>query len=159
MVRFALSDDSQALAELNAQQALLNLSGLENLPADFSASRFPASGPLVIALENLAEKQLKLNIGEERAKVKQQLEGKTNGAEVTSEQVTTVLHLGLYNQLVNAQKITNNELSNLAEARAKAVKTYLVDQTQISPERVFLLDSKTQLKTEDRGAELTLSAN
>ena len=153
-----LTGDSQALAELNVQQALLNLSGLESLPADFSASRIPASGPLVVALEGLAEQQLKLSIKEERTKIEQQLKDKAEAADVNSAQVTTVLHLGLYNQLVNAQEIDTHALSNLAEARAKAIKAYLVDKNQISPDRVFLLDSKTQLKTEDSGAKLTLSA-
>ena len=103
-------------------------------------------------------KKFKLSIKEERTKIEQQLKDKAEAADVNSAQVTTVLHLGLYNQLVNAQEIDTHALSNLAEARAKAIKAYLVDKNQISPDRVFLLDSKTQLKTEDSGAKLTLSA-
>ncbi len=151
-------DDSFALAEQKVQKALLDKSGLETLPEPFSASRITESAPLVDALEGLAEKQLQLDISQERDKVKQQLAEKDQGAEVTKEQIETVVHMGLYNQLVKATNVDKNSLSNLAAERAKAVKAYLVEEQQISPDRVFLLDSKTDLKTEKSGAELTVGA-
>ncbi len=49
------------------------------------------------------------------------------------------------------------ELQNLAEQRARMVKAYLVDEQDISPQRVFILDSKTTLITDVQGANLTLS--
>jgi len=101
---------------------------------------------------------LQLDIRQERDKVEQQLTEKAQGAEVTKEQIETVVHMGLYNQLVKATNVDKNSLSNLAAERAKAVKAYLVEEQQISPDRVFLLDSKTNLKTEKSGAELTVGA-
>ncbi|MDW6019498.1 DUF748 domain-containing protein [Vibrio plantisponsor] len=151
-------DDSYALAEQNVQKTLLANSGLETLPEPFSASRITESAPLVDALEELAEEQLQLDIRQERDKVEQQLTEKAQGAEVTKEQIETVVHMGLYNQLVKATNVDKNSLSNLAAERAKAVKAYLVEEQQISPDRVFLLDSKTDLKTEKSGAELTVGA-
>ncbi|WP_165313110.1 DUF748 domain-containing protein [Vibrio ziniensis] len=151
-------DDSYALAEQRVQESLLNSSGLESLPEPFSASRITESAQLSDALEELAEKQLKLDLSQERYKVKQQLTDKSQGTEVTKVQIETVVHMGLYNQLVKATNIDKNSLSNLAAERAKAVKAYLVEEQQISPDRVFLLDSKTDLKTEKSGAELTIGA-
>ncbi|MCG6451053.1 hypothetical protein K6U33_09360, partial [Vibrio parahaemolyticus] len=127
-------------------------------PDNFSASRIADSEPLADAVETLAKKQLDLSIRQERNKVEQQLIERAEGKEVTDEQIQTTLLLGLYNQLVNATTITPEQLGNLAEARAKAVKTDLVDEAHIAPERVFLLDSKTQLKTENSGVDLTVDA-
>ncbi|WP_154179208.1 DUF748 domain-containing protein [Vibrio furnissii] len=152
------NDDSTALAEKQVQQAMLEESGLEAIPDNFSASRIADSEPLADAVETLAKKQLDLSIRQERNKVEQQLIERAEGKEVTDEQIQTTLLLGLYNQLVNATTITPEQLGNLAEARAKAVKTYLVDEAHIAPERVFLLDSKTQLKTESSGVDLTVDA-
>jgi hypothetical protein len=78
---------------------------------------------------------------------------------VLAEQVETTLMIGLYNQLLNSIEISKNQLSNLAEARAKAVKAFLVDEAQLAPERVFLLDSKTQLRSEESAVELSVSAD
>ncbi|MGF1756790.1 DUF748 domain-containing protein [Photobacterium sagamiensis] len=157
----ALADDSKALAEEKLQQELLHLSGLASLPQDLSASRFPASGPLTTALESLFVQQLKQDINAERAKVEQLLMEKasTTKAELDPAQITTVLHIGMYNQLLNAQEISHNELGNLAEARARAIKTFMVGDKKINPERIFLLDSKSQLNTQESHAVLALSAD
>ncbi len=154
----ALPDDSFALAEQQVQQQLLIQSELETLPEPFSASRIADSSPLVDALETLAEKQLQINLDDERAKVEKNLAEKSKGEKVTDEQINTTLYLGLYNQLVNATKVDKYALSNLAGARAKAIKEFLVDEQNISPDRVFLLDSKTDLHTQKSSAELTVSA-
>ncbi len=151
-------EDSHALAEQQIQQSLLVNSGIETLPQPFSASRISEYSSLVDALEELAENQLQLDIDDERDKVESQLTEKAQSAEVSDEQIDTVLHMGLYNQLVTSTNIDNNKLSNLAANRAKAVKAYLVEEQSISPDRVFLLDSKTDLHTEKSGAELTVTA-
>lgn len=153
------AEDSQALAEAAVQQAMLEQSGLESLPDDFSASRIADSKPLTAAVESLASQQLGLSLGEERDKVEQQLTQHAQGKAITGEQIQTTLMLGLYNQLVNATDIDHNQLANLAEERAKAVKAYLVDEARVGPERLFLLDSRTRLKLENSGAELTVDAN
>ncbi|XAW87941.1 hypothetical protein ABDK09_00275 [Vibrio sp. CDRSL-10 TSBA] len=150
-------DDSRAMAELRIQQRMLEQSGLNALPADFSPSYIAQSEPLADAVTTLAESDLNLNFGDERDKVVQQLkQGKTDAP--SDEQVDTTLMLGLYNQLVNSVNISRDQLENLAEERAKSIKTYLVDEAMVAPERVFLLDSKTRLRTEDNGADLTLDA-
>ncbi len=153
-----LPDDSVALANQSVQKALLMVSGLEALPEPFSASRITESEVLTKAIEALAEKHLQLSVDSEREKVTQKLTQEANGAEVTEEQIETTVHMGLYNQLVNSTNVSKNSLSNLAAARAKAIKAYLVEDLNISADRVFLLDSKTDLKTDNSGAELTVSA-
>ncbi|KGK12499.1 DUF748 domain-containing protein [Vibrio navarrensis] len=155
----ALAQDSKALAEQQLQQTLLQKSGLETLPSDFSASRLSESKPLSQAAMALAETQLSLDIDQERSKVAAQLAEKAGEEAVLAEQVETTLMIGLYNQLLNSIEISKNQLSNLAEARAKAVKAFLVDEAQLAPERVFLLDSKTQLRSEESAVELSVSAD
>ncbi|MBE4585256.1 hypothetical protein BOO29_09740 [Vibrio navarrensis] len=155
----ALAQDSKALAEQQLQQTLLQKSGLETLPSDFSASRLSDSKPLSQAAMALAETQLSLDIDQERSKVAAQLAEKAGEGAVLAEQVETTLMIGLYNQLLNSIEISKNQLSNLAEARAKAVKAFLVDEAQLAPERVFLLDSKTQLRSEESAVELSVSAD
>ncbi|WP_158134122.1 DUF748 domain-containing protein [Vibrio navarrensis] len=155
----ALAQDSKALAEQQLQQMLLQKSGLETLPSDFSASRLSESKPLSQAAMALAETQLSLDIDQERSKVAAQLAEKAGEEAVLAEQVETTLMIGLYNQLLNSIEISKNQLSNLAEARAKAVKAFLVDEAQLAPERVFLLDSKTQLRSEESAVELSISAD
>ncbi|EOU2462336.1 DUF748 domain-containing protein [Vibrio navarrensis] len=155
----ALAQDSKALAEQRLQQMLLQKSGLETLPSDFSASRLSESKLLSQAAMALAETQLSLDIDQERSKVTAQLAEKAGEEEVLAEQVETTLMIGLYNQLLNSIEISKNQLSNLAEARAKAVKAFLVDEAQLAPERVFLLDSKTQLRSEESAVELSVSAD
>ncbi|ENC6729991.1 DUF748 domain-containing protein [Vibrio navarrensis] len=155
----ALAQDSKALAEQQLQQMLLQKSNLETLPSDFSASRLSESKPLSYAAMALAETQLSLDIVQERSKVAAQLAEKAGEEAVLAEQVETTLMIGLYNQLLNSIEISKNQLSNLAEARAKAVKAFLVDEAQLAPERVFLLDSKTQLRSEESAVELSVSAD
>lgn len=150
-------DDSRAMAEQHIQQRMLEQSGLNTLPADFSPSYIAQSEPLADAVTALAESDLNLDLGDERDKVVQQLkQGQTDSP--SDEQIDTTLMLGLYNQLVNSVNISHSQLANLAEQRAKSIKTYLVDEAMVAPERVFLLDSKTRLRTEDNGADLTLDA-
>lgn len=151
-------DDRRALAEQQVQQHILQRSGLGALPVPFSASRIVSSDPLTDAVESLAETQLNLDLDDERDKVVQQLTAQTSETPPSEEQIDTTLLIGLYNQLVNAVNISSTQLENLAEQRAKAIKAYLVDQAMVAPERVFLLDSKTRLRTEDSGAELSLDA-
>lgn len=152
------TDDSYALAEQQIQQLLLTQSGIDSLPEPFSASRISDSSPLIDALEELAQTQLQIDIDVEEDKVEQQLIKDAADEEVSEQQLNTVLHMGLYNQLVSAINIDQNTLSNLAANRAKAVKAFLVEEQNISPDRVFLLDSKTELNTAKSGAELTITA-
>ncbi|WED21495.1 DUF748 domain-containing protein [Vibrio sp. JC009] len=152
------ADDSRALAEMSLQKKLLTESGLTELPEDLTASRIPQSGPLTLALEKLFTQELKQDLAAERAKAEQKvLESTEAGAEIDQEQVTTLLNIGMYNQLLNAQEISEHDLGSLAETRAQAVKAFLVGN-EIEPGRIFILDSKTELKKEQSQALLTLDA-
>ncbi|BCV67032.1 hypothetical protein TUM17387_23910 [Shewanella carassii] len=155
----ALREDSEVLAEQKLQQQLLKASKLATLPDELSASRFPTQGKLADALVELFEQQLKLDADAEKDKVKQRLAEKANGERVDEDTLLTVWHMGLYNQLLSAQEISNNELANLAQARAQAIKAFLVDRAAVAPERVFLLDSKTEMKQDASQAILSLNAD
>ncbi|MEL4473990.1 DUF748 domain-containing protein [Shewanella algae] len=155
----ALREDSEALAEQKLQRQLLKASKLAALPDELSASRFPTQGKLADALVELFEQQLKLDADAEKDKVKQKLDEKADGERVDEDTLLTVWHMGLYNQLLSAQEISNNELANLAQARAQAIKAFLVDSAAVAPERVFLLDSKTEMKQDASQAILSLNAD
>lgn len=155
----ALREDCEALAEQKLQLQLLKASKLAALPDELSASRFPTQGKLADALVELFEQQLKLDADAEKDKVKQKLAEKADGEKVDEDTLLTVWHMGLYNQLLSAQEISNNELANLAQARAQAIKAFLVDRAAVAPERVFLLDSKTEMKQDASQAILSLNAD
>ncbi|WP_420789470.1 DUF748 domain-containing protein [Shewanella algae] len=155
----ALREDSEALAEQKLQLQLLKASKLAALPDELSASRFPTQGKLADALVELFEQQLKLDADAEKDKVKQKLAEKADGEKVDEDTLLTVWHMGLYNQLLSAQEISNNELANLAQARAQAIKAFLVDRAAVAAERVFLLDSKTEMKQDASQAILSLNAD
>ncbi len=153
-------EDSTVLAESQLKQKLLAGSGLASLPEGLSASQFPQQGALVDALQNLFVTELKGDINAEQAKVQKTLTEKAKeGTVPTQEEINTVMHIEMYNRLVKAQKVTDDDLANLAQARARAVKYYLVEGKQISPERVFLMNSKTKLATGGSLALMTLNAN
>lgn len=149
--------DSQAMAEHKLQRQLLQQSGLDSLPADFSASRIPASGKLTDALLALYQKQFNADPNAEKANAeKAATDDKGN---IDQAKLTTLWHIGLYNQLLNAEVISDADLGNLAQRRSQAVKAFLVDNVAVAPERVFLLDSKTKLNKTEAQAQLNLSAN
>ncbi|MDF0533710.1 DUF748 domain-containing protein [Shewanella sp. A32] len=149
--------DSQVLAERRLQRQLLQQSGLDNLPDDFSASRIPASGKLTDALLALYQKQFNIDPTIEKAKAEKA--ATDDKGKVDTNKLTTLWHIGLYNQLLNAETITDADLGNLAQRRSQSVKAFLVDNAAVAPERVFLLDSKTKLNRSKAEAQLSLSAN
>ncbi|OEF25736.1 DUF748 domain-containing protein [Vibrio rumoiensis] len=153
------AEDSRAIAEEKLQNLLLKESGDAALPENLTASRFPQDGDLVDALEDLFEDQLKKDVDDEQDKIEKQIQTETGKKDVDDTQLTTALHISMYNQLVDAQNVIPDELGSLAEARARTIKAYLVDEQQVDPARVFILDSTTKLKTEASAAELTLDAN
>lgn len=157
----APDEDSHALAEIQLHNKLLHLSGLTELPADLTASRIPQSGPIALALEQLSTQELGKNVEQERSLVEQQLlvESTDQQQAVDPEQVTSVLHIGLYNQLLSAQKVDQEMLGELADSRAKATKVYLVEQSQLDPGRIFVLNSKVDIKSDASQAVITLDAN
>jgi len=148
-------EDSRALAEIRLHQKLLENSGLLELPEDLTASRIPISGPLPQALERLFTKELGKEVEQERTNVALRLMESEPTEDVSPKQVTTSFHISLYNQLLNRQDISQYDLASLAEIRARTVKSFLVEH-EIEPNRVFILDSKTKLKTKKSQAILTI---
>ncbi|KFZ38756.1 hypothetical protein HR45_04900 [Shewanella mangrovi] len=149
--------DSQALAERKLHGQLLQQSGLDGLPQDFSASQIPATGKLTDALLALYQQQFKVDPATQ--KVHSEKAATNDQGKLDEATLTTLWHIGLYNQLLNAESVTDNDLGSLAQERSQAVKAYLVDSAAVAPERVFLLDSKTQLNKAEAQAQLSLDAN
>lgn len=146
----SIKDDSAKIAEDELQQKLLKKSGLARLPEDVSASRIPDTGPLKEALEVLAVEELKIDLAQERLTLQEKV--------AEPEQISKALSISLYNQLLSAQDVSYQELGELAQERAKAIKTSLL-VNKVQANRVFIMDSKTKLKTEEHKALLTIDSN
>ncbi|WP_375753692.1 DUF748 domain-containing protein [Vibrio sp. HN007] len=152
------AEDARVLAENSLHSKLQKASGLEQLPENLSASRVSETPELTKALEQLFRDELKADLQQEREKMAAQLAEENPSEEaVAPELIEEALHISIYNQLISSQNITDNDLGILAQSRAKAVKTYLVEQ-EMDPGRVFILDSKANLKTEQRQALMTIDA-
>lgn len=152
------TDDSQALAEEKLQQKLLQNSGLDELPPNSSASSVAQNEDLADSLEDLYSELPNKSVSDEEDKVKLQIQQSTGKEKVDSTLLDTALHISLYNQLINAENISPDDLGSLAVERSRTIKAYLVDEQKIDPARVFILDSKSQLKTDSQGADLTIDA-
>ncbi|GIU49634.1 hypothetical protein TUM4438_33670 [Shewanella sairae] len=153
-----MPNDSQAMSELRLQTKLAQIAkiNIDQLPQDLSASRYPTQGPLPAALISLYETE----IGSPAELVKDKIEAEHQGEQqLTDEQLTERWHIALYNFALSAQRVSEQALGKLAQSRANAVKTYLIEQKGIAPERVFLLDSRVELNTGASQALLTLGAN
>lgn len=153
----SLAQDAIAISEFKLKHQLLEVSGLKKLPQDLSASQFPSQGPLADALKQLYTSQLKKSVKATREKIIAQLKAQQDGKEPSAEQVTTAVHISMYNQLIKAQKVPKNQLQNLAQIRAQQVKSYLVNQDKIDPDRIFLRNSKAELKTDSTKVKLQIS--
>ncbi|MFQ6371116.1 DUF748 domain-containing protein [Shewanella sp. YIC-542] len=153
----APQQDSHVLAEQRLQQQLLQQSGLESLPESFSASRIPATGKLTDALLTLYQQHFQQAPDTQKALAEKA--ATDDKGQVDQQKLLTLWHIGLYNQLLNAQEITDADLGNLAQHRSQAVKAFLVEAAAVAPERVFLLDSKTKLDKHEAQAQLTLDAH
>lgn len=153
------AEDTRAIAEQKLQTLLLKESGDDAIPEGLTADNFPADSDLSDALEDLFKAQFNIRIGTEEDKVEEQLKVETGKQDIDDEVLEQALNASMYNQLVDVQDVNHDELGSLAVERARAIKAYLVDVQQIEPARVFILDSKTKLKTEDRSAELSLDGS
>ncbi|NMH64318.1 DUF748 domain-containing protein [Shewanella salipaludis] len=149
-------NDSQALAEAQMKRQLAEIAAIEveALPAKLSASHFPIQGPLSVALQQLYLRLLEA----EPADIKAKILAEAGEQELTEETLLTRWHLALYNLCRNAIKLGEDDLGDLAQARSKAVKAYLVDTQGVAPERVFLLESRINLSQNAQEAQLTLGA-
>ncbi|MCE9684866.1 DUF748 domain-containing protein [Shewanella sp. AS16] len=149
-------NDSQALAEAQIKRQLAEIAAIdvEALPAKLSASHFPTQGPLSAALQQLYQRLLQTDPADIKAKIL----AEAGEQKLTEETLLTRWHLALYNLCRNAIKPGEDDLGDLAQARSKAVKAYLVDTLGVAPERVFLLESRINLSQNAQEAQLTLGA-
>jgi hypothetical protein len=140
--RIDMAHDSQALAETKLHQQLASLAGMPvtALPTTLSASKFPARGPLVDALTAYVENELNLST----ADVLSTLENEK--PDLSADELTTGWHIALYNLARQHQDVSSEELVLLAQQRSAQVKSYLIEQGDIDPSRLFLLNSKMTIK-------------
>lgn len=145
-----LINDKQALAETKLHKKLANTAGIKfkDFPKSISASKYPATGPLADALYQLVEQEL----SQDPLDIKQKLQQKK--PKLTEAELITRWHIGLYNMLKNHQQFTADEFGLLAQKRAKAVKAYLIAQTEIDPGKIFVLESR--INTAEDAAEALL---
>lgn len=151
-------EDSRALAEVQLRQKLAQLAQIEidQMPADLTASTYPTTGALSEALKRLYQTE----IDNPAIDVKIAIEAEHQGdSALNDDELATRWHIALYNFSLNSQQISKDALGDLAQQRAKAVKTFLVDNETVIPKRVFLLDSKVDLNTGASQALMTLTAN
>jgi hypothetical protein len=150
------NEDSQALMAAQLAQKISQTANIDiaALPTDLTPSTYPTSGILSDALKRLYETEL----GGSADEIKKQIETQQE-QELTEEDLLTRWHMALYNSLLSKQSIAESALGALAQQRAVAVKYYLIEQAQIAPARVFVLDSQAELNTTASQALLTLSAD
>ncbi|GGQ18972.1 hypothetical protein GCM10009411_19000 [Shewanella litoralis] len=149
-----VANDKPALAELKLHKKLAKTAAikLRNLPKHLSASQYPESGPLTDALYVLVEQDL----GQQPNVIKQTL--LAEAPELSLQELTTRWHIALYNMLKNNQEVSIDDLGLLAQARARAVKAYLVEQGQIDAGKVFVLESRINTNQTAASALLELQA-
>lgn len=151
--------DIHALAEANVWQQLILDSGVDTMPEDISINTIVTNDDFIDSLEDIYEDQLQKDVGDEEDRIEQQLTAQNSDGKVSSEALSTALYTSLYNQLVDAQTITKDDLGSLAVERARNIKAYLVDEQQLSPARIFILDSKSNLVVDSQGADLTIDVH
>lgn len=153
------AEDTQAIAANKVNTQLLHESGADEIPEGLTADNFPPDSDLSDALEDLFENQLNKDSGDEEDKIQAQLQTESGQKNIDDDTLEKALNASMYTQLVAAQNVSQDELGSLAEERARTIKAYLVDELKADPARIFILDSKTKLKTEDRSAELSLDGS
>lgn len=151
----AKNSDAIALAETQLQTQLQTVSGLDALPEGLTASQLPLEGPLVDGLETVYEQQFGDIADSLRDTIESKMKEATPNKDIDDNEVTKRLHITMYNQLVNAQDVSEDALTQLAYTRATNVKTYLVNQ-KIDPQRIFLINSRLSQKEDKSEVSITL---
>ncbi|QIR14389.1 DUF748 domain-containing protein [Shewanella aestuarii] len=156
-------NDSQTMAETKLHTKLANLAAIEvaQVPDNLSASQFPASGPLTTALYQLYQTEFNQDPEDVKQSILTEVGSENTNQQValTEEQLSTKWHIALYNLLKNNQQITQTELGILAQNRSKTVKTFLVEQGQIDPKRIFIMESRINTAQELAEVQLELQPN
>lgn len=147
-------NDSQTIAQRMMKRKLAKLANIQfsELPADLSPSQFPTQGPLAEALIKLYEQE----VAADPQLIKDTVINDAKDTPLTDDEITTRWHIALYNLCVKAQNVTDGMLGDLAQERAKTVKTYLVESKGIAPERIFLLESRVTLSQNAAQVNMTI---
>ncbi|ABG42052.1 protein of unknown function DUF748 [Paraglaciecola sp. T6c] len=156
--------DAFELAEQKLQQQLLDVSGEAALPVDLSSSTLVLASPFGSALTTMFTSATNKQVDEERLTVKAQLlqdqpDAVDGQSTITQEQLDQALVIAMYNQVRSSIDIPPHALGKLADTRAKAVKTFLVNSANVDTNRLFLLNSRQHLQRDESGVTLTLEAN
>jgi len=145
------NQDAIAIAEAYLHQQLQTVSNTF-VPETLTASQLPIKGPLVDALDSLYKKQISDDIGPLKETITQQLTNNTD-----SNHIEKRLHIAMYNTLIKHQHISEDRLRKLAHQRATNVKTYLVKQQNIDPQRIFLINSRHHSTEEKSSVSITIA--
>ena len=154
-------NDSQALAEQALKIKLAKAAAIDisELPANLTASQFPTSGPLSDALYQLYSTEMGANPEDVKDSIMAESQAKLPQEELTDNEMTIRWHIALYNLLKNSQVVDSADLGILAQKRAKAVKSFLVDQGKIESQRIFVMESRINAKQQAAEVQLELQAN
>lgn len=145
--------DANELAQLHLNDKLTELGVADS--ASVTASYVSSNEQAKMAVTALYAQTLGKSIEGERELIAAQLT--TDDTPVEPQEVDTRLYASMYNQLLNAQTITPDDLHSLAVERAKSVKFYLVNELAVDPARIFLLSSRT-VDSEKSEVLLTIDA-
>ena len=136
-----------------------------------TGSRIPLEGPLADALISHYIEMFAPDLDQEYKKMVAKLypeltsedEGQNSSDDtidtINEEDVKRALTIARYNKLRNSIDIPESALTELADLRSKAVKSYLANEGEVEANRLFLLNTQHDLHTEVSGVELTLEAN
>lgn len=149
-------NDSQIIAENMMKHKLAKLANTQFnlLPANLSPSQFPSQGTLAEALIKLYEQE----VAADPQLIKDTVVNDAQNTQLTDDEITTRWHIALYNLCVKAQNVTDGMLGDLAQERAKTVKTYLVESKGVAPERIFLLESRVTLSQKAAQVSMKIEA-
>ncbi|MBL4830910.1 MAG: DUF748 domain-containing protein [Aliivibrio sp.] len=152
-------EDSKVLAINQLNNKLIQIAKLDesSLSQRITPSTVSENDQLAAALITLYQGELNNEAAEVKITITKEQQDK--GVELTDTELSTRWYLTMYNLLLNHQQISEDQLGQLAHQRAKRVKTYLIENVNISVDRVFLLDSRFDIEQDDSGVVLTLEAN
>ncbi|MDP5253154.1 MULTISPECIES: DUF748 domain-containing protein [unclassified Vibrio] len=145
-------EDARSLAEQKAQALLLAQPLVVIWPEDFSPSEIAQHANIAEALQTVYQQQVADDIDQQRQGIIDQ--ATQQGQTLTEEQVNTSLDILLYQKLVSAQSVSQQEMVALATARSQAVKRYLVNENNIKSSRVFIVTGRGK---KNNSAEASLS--
>ncbi|MCM2678686.1 DUF748 domain-containing protein [Echinimonas agarilytica] len=93
---------------------------------------------------------------QQRQQIAEQITEQTDDAERARQ---SELDARYYQALLTPYKVTNAQLTELALTRARAIKTYMVEQAKLDPARLFVLQPHIEKNSASRITVMTLKAD